>query len=107
MTEAAISPGFVRDLYVSLVNARRWGLDVRLYHKPFVDWIWSGCLIMALGGILAISDRRYDCVRRKEAECRRRHRWLARLSHEPVSYPARDLRDRGRFSCCRADTQPA
>jgi cytochrome c-type biogenesis protein CcmF len=28
-------------------------------HKPFIDWIWGGCLIMALGGLLAASDRRY------------------------------------------------
>jgi cytochrome c-type biogenesis protein CcmF len=32
---------------------------VRVYHKPMVDWIWAGCLLMALGGVLAISDRRY------------------------------------------------
>ena len=70
MTEAAISPGFARDLYVSLgepLDDGAW--SVRLYHKPFVDWIWGGCLIMALGGILAISDRRYRLAwRRKEAD---------------------------------------
>ncbi|MEK7768806.1 MAG: cytochrome c-type biogenesis CcmF C-terminal domain-containing protein, partial [Pseudomonadota bacterium] len=32
---------------------------VRVYHKPFVDWIWFGCLLMAFGGILAVTDRRY------------------------------------------------
>jgi cytochrome c-type biogenesis protein CcmF len=32
---------------------------VRVYIKPFIDWIWAGCLLMALGGILAVSDRRY------------------------------------------------
>jgi len=32
---------------------------VRLYRKPFVDWIWGGCFLMAIGGVLAISDRRY------------------------------------------------
>ncbi len=70
MTEAAISPGLVRDLYVSLgepLDDGAW--SVRLYHKPFVDWIWGGCLIMALGGILAVSDRRYRLAwRRKEAD---------------------------------------
>jgi len=70
MTEAAISPGFARDLYVSLgepLDDGAW--SVRLYHKPFVDWIWGGCLIMALGGLLAISDRRYRLAwRRKEAD---------------------------------------
>jgi cytochrome c-type biogenesis protein CcmF len=60
MTEAAIDPGFTRDLYVSLgdsVGASAW--VVRVQHKPFIDWIWVGCLIMALGGALAASDRRY------------------------------------------------
>jgi cytochrome c-type biogenesis protein CcmF len=69
MTEAAIAPGLLRDLYVSLgepVAGGAW--SVRLYHKPFIDWIWGGCLIMALGGVLAISDRRYRLAwRRKEA----------------------------------------
>jgi cytochrome c-type biogenesis protein CcmF len=32
---------------------------VRIYAKPFVDWIWGGCLLMALGGLLAVADRRY------------------------------------------------
>jgi cytochrome c-type biogenesis protein CcmF len=34
-----------------------WG--VRIYVKPFVDWIWGGCLLMALGGFCAVADRRY------------------------------------------------
>jgi len=60
MTEAAIDTGFTRDLYVSLgdpVEGNAW--LVRVQHKPFVDWIWGGCLVMALGGFLAASDRRY------------------------------------------------
>jgi cytochrome c-type biogenesis protein CcmF len=61
MTEAAIRPGITRDLYVSLgepiPNSPAW--IVRVYVKPFVDWIWGGCLIMAIGGLLAASDRRY------------------------------------------------
>jgi cytochrome c-type biogenesis protein CcmF len=32
---------------------------VRLYHKPFISWIWSGCLMMGFGGFLAAFDRRY------------------------------------------------
>ena len=70
MTEAAISPGFARDLYVSLGEPLEDGAwSVRLYHKPFIDWIWGGCLTMAVGGVLAISDRRYRLAwRRKEAE---------------------------------------
>jgi cytochrome c-type biogenesis protein CcmF len=60
MTEADIDTGLLRDLYVSLgepVGDGAWG--VRVYYKPFVDWIWGGCLVMAIGGLLALSDRRY------------------------------------------------
>jgi len=67
MTEAAIASGFTRDLYVSLgepVDGGAW--IVRVYVKPFVNWIWGGCLIMALGGLLAATDRRYR--NRKAAE---------------------------------------
>jgi cytochrome c-type biogenesis protein CcmF len=60
MTEAAIDPGPTRDLYVSLGDPFEDGAWlVKVQHKPFVDWIWVGCLIMALGGLLAASDRRY------------------------------------------------
>ena len=61
MTEAAIDSGFTRDLYVSLGepvdNGESW--IVRVYHKPYIDWIWAGCFLMALGGLLAVCDRRY------------------------------------------------
>ena len=60
MTEAAINARLTRDLYVSLgepVEGGAW--IVRVYVKPFIDWIWGGCLLMALGGLLAVSDRRY------------------------------------------------
>ena len=63
-TEASIDPGLTRDLYVSLgepVEGNAWG--VRVYYKPFVDWIWGGCALMALGGFLALSDRRYRLKR--------------------------------------------
>jgi cytochrome c-type biogenesis protein CcmF len=60
MTEAAISPGLTRDLYVSLGDPLEGGAWlVKVQVKPFIDWIWGGCLIMALGGLLAASDRRY------------------------------------------------
>jgi cytochrome c-type biogenesis protein CcmF len=61
MTEAAIDAGFTRDVYVSLGErldqAGAW--SVRVYYKPFVDWIWGGCLLMGLGGFIAMLDRRY------------------------------------------------
>jgi cytochrome c-type biogenesis protein CcmF len=60
MTEAAIDTGFTRDLYVSLGEPLDGGTWlVKVQYKPFIDWIWGGCLVMALGGLLAASDRRY------------------------------------------------
>ena len=67
MTEAAIDSGLFGDLYVSLgepVDGGAW--SVRVYDKPFVTWIWGGCVLMALGGLLAISDRRYRVFSRRE-----------------------------------------
>jgi cytochrome c-type biogenesis protein CcmF len=40
---------------------------VRIQHKPFVGWIWGGCLVIAFGGLLAASDRRYRMARRARA----------------------------------------
>jgi len=60
MTEAAIDAGLFRDLYVAmgeLLEGDAWA--VRIYHKPFVRWVWLGALFMAAGGLLAASDRRY------------------------------------------------
>ncbi|MDE2440073.1 MAG: heme lyase CcmF/NrfE family subunit [Betaproteobacteria bacterium] len=64
MTEASIDAGFLRDVYVSLGEPidrdkpeAEWA--VRVYYKPYVDWIWGGCMLMALGGLMAILDRRY------------------------------------------------
>ncbi|MDH3468100.1 MAG: heme lyase CcmF/NrfE family subunit [Gammaproteobacteria bacterium] len=60
MTEAAIDVGVTRDLYVSLGEPLGGGAwSVRLYYKPFVRWIWLGGLLMALGGIVAVTDKRY------------------------------------------------
>jgi cytochrome c-type biogenesis protein CcmF len=70
LTEAAIDVGVFRDLYVSLgepIPDSEGAWAVRVYIKPFVDWIWAGCLFMALGGILAISDRRYRIHAKKAA----------------------------------------
>jgi cytochrome c-type biogenesis protein CcmF len=68
MTEAAIDAGLTRDVYVSLGEPLPDGAwAVRVYYKPFVDWIWFGCLFMALGGLIAASDRRYR-LRAKAAE---------------------------------------
>jgi len=68
MTEAAIDYGLTRDLYVALGEAldeNTW--VVRVHHKPFVNWIWIGCILMALGGALAASDKRYRARVRRAA----------------------------------------
>jgi len=64
MTEAAIDSGLSRDVYISLGEPLSdSGADspwsVRLYLKPFVNWIWIGAAMMALGGFLSAFDRRY------------------------------------------------
>ncbi|MBC6438270.1 MAG: heme lyase CcmF/NrfE family subunit [Rhodobacteraceae bacterium] len=59
-TEAAIDNGFTRDIYIVLGDPQDdGGWVVRTYIKPFANWIWGGALIMALGGGLSLSDRRY------------------------------------------------
>ncbi len=61
MTEAAIDAGITRDLFVALGekldDQGSWSL--RIYHKPYIRWIWLGALIMGFGGILAATDSRY------------------------------------------------
>ena len=66
MSEAAIDPGLTRDLYVSLgeslgesVGGQGQAWAIRIYHKPFIRFIWLGALMMMAGGFLAASDRRY------------------------------------------------
>ncbi len=60
MTEAAIETGFSRDLYVALgepLGEGAWA--VRVHYKAFVIWIWLGGLVMSMGGLLALTDKRY------------------------------------------------
>jgi cytochrome c-type biogenesis protein CcmF len=69
MTEAAIARFIFRDLYVSMgepVGDDAWVVQIR--NKPLVNWIWVGCLIMALGGLVAASDRRYRLSIRGERQ---------------------------------------
>ncbi|MEX5729408.1 cytochrome c-type biogenesis protein CcmF [Rhodovulum iodosum] len=58
-TEAALDSGVFRDIYLVIGDAQAdGGWAVRTYIKPFANWIWSGAIIMALGGLLSLSDRR-------------------------------------------------
>ena len=73
MTEAAIHHTPVKDIYVSL--GEPLGKDpfksdwlIRVHYKPLVGWIWYGCLLMALGGTIALSDKRYRQKRGKPVE---------------------------------------
>ena len=84
MTEAAIDTGLFRDLYVSLgepIPGTQSAWSVRVYYKPFVDWIWAGCVLMALGGVLAISDRRYRLHQKSEGKVQKTEPTL-RPAHE-------------------------
>ncbi|TKD17989.1 heme lyase CcmF/NrfE family subunit [Rhodobacter capsulatus] len=59
-TEADIDNGFWRDVYLVIGDPQEGGgWAVRTYIKPFANWIWAGCLLMAFGGGLSLSDRRY------------------------------------------------
>jgi cytochrome c-type biogenesis protein CcmF len=62
MTEASVRPSLTSDLYVSLgepLNNELTTWAVRLYHKPFINWLWLGAVFMVVGGFLAATDRRY------------------------------------------------
>ncbi|MGH1485478.1 MAG: heme lyase CcmF/NrfE family subunit [Cellvibrionaceae bacterium] len=73
MTEAAIDSSFSGDLYIAMGEPLASGENgqaawaIRIHDKPFVNWIWFGSLFMALGGFLAISDKRYR-LRKKVKE---------------------------------------
>jgi len=64
MTEAGIDAGLMRDLFVAMgdpIGPDTW--SVRVQYKPMIRFIWLGCLVMALGGLVAASDRRYRTAR--------------------------------------------
>lgn len=69
-TEAAIDPSLMRDVYVALgepiaEGSNEWAL--RIYVKPLIRWIWLGAIIMALGGLLSMLDKRYRIKKSKGA----------------------------------------
>ena len=59
-TEAAIDYGVLRDIYLVIGDPQdNGGWAVRSYIEPFANWLWGGAIIMALGGLLSLTDRRY------------------------------------------------
>ena len=68
MTEAAIDAGLFRDLFFALGEplGTRGAWSVRIYHKPFIRWIWLGAIFMAVGGIWASTDKRYRTARAQQ-----------------------------------------
>ena len=61
MTEAAISSGVFEDVYISMseqINQNSW--SVRIYIKPFANWIWAGCILMAIGAGVALIGKKYN-----------------------------------------------
>lgn len=65
MTEAAIDIGLLRDVYVSLGERLENGeWVVSLHYRPMISWLWAGCLLMGLGGLAAVLDRRYRLARK-------------------------------------------
>ena len=70
-SETAIDRSLFRDLYLALGDELGGGAwTVRVYHKPLVNWIWLGALLMAIGGGFAVTDRRYAVAAKKSAEVR-------------------------------------
>jgi len=67
MTEAGIDAGITRDLFVALGEplGDEGAWSVRIYHKPFIRWIWLGALIMSFGGLVSVSDPRYRKLARQ------------------------------------------
>jgi cytochrome c-type biogenesis protein CcmF len=86
MTEAAIDAGFFRHLYVSLGEPlARQSWSVRVQYKPFVGWIWGGAVLMAIGGVLAVTDRRYFRTAKKPVDALQPQNEVPTRATVPVS----------------------
>ena len=71
MTQVALRPGLTHDLYLAMgepLNDGTGAWSIRVHIKPFVRWIWGGAFLLAVGGLIAASDRRYWRQQRAEAE---------------------------------------
>lgn len=68
-TEMSIDAGLFRDLFVTLGEERENGAwTMTIYVKPFIRWVWLGTIFMALGGMVAVGDKRYRRLRRRQTE---------------------------------------
>jgi len=68
MTEAAIDEGLFRDLFVALgedLGNGAWSL--RVYHKPYIAWLWIGAVLMSFGALVSATDRRYRVLAKRSA----------------------------------------
>ncbi|MNV45423.1 Cytochrome c-type biogenesis protein CcmF [compost metagenome] len=86
LSQADIDSGPTRDLFVALGEpvgepGGKVAWTVRIQVKPFMMWIWAGCVLMALGGLLAASDKRYR--RQQEAAARQAQPGLAPAQRRP------------------------
>lgn len=66
-TKTAIDPGLFRDIYIALgdpIDENSWG--VRIHYKPFIRWIWLGAIMMAIGGIVAATERWNGTTRKRK-----------------------------------------
>ena len=89
MTEAGIDGGLFRDIYVALgdpFDSGAWA--IRVHYKPFVRWIWLGALFMALGGILAMMDKRYRVNSRKNSPVNQANKEVKKQNTEQVTNQA-------------------
>jgi cytochrome c-type biogenesis protein CcmF len=68
MTEASVHPNIFRDIYVAMgepLDDQSGAWTVRLFYKPFINWLWFGALFMVVGGFMAASDKRYRIALRR------------------------------------------
>ncbi len=71
MTEAGIYASWNKDLFVALGDQLGNGTwSVRIQYKPLIRFIWAGALLMAIGGLVAVSDRRYRLAARSSSPAR-------------------------------------
>ncbi|WP_394192036.1 heme lyase CcmF/NrfE family subunit [Pseudoalteromonas atlantica] len=69
MTEAAIDAGFTRDLYLALgEQLSNGGWSLRIYHKPYVRWMWLGGILISLAGFMILGDKRYRSNKKRDSK---------------------------------------